>query len=193
MSDQEKSQKQEELDALVSESLPQSVDDVGEIAQSIVERFCTITPPQHLITYALVSSSGGASYKPGNILLNWRRLIDEIPEVALTGLGVVAEHPVVVVLGALFICKNLHPTVKIELSDRHATALYSMWQNKDHTKRISEGGALIKTNEQLVRDKKEPLTSQEFAKIVDDLCKMECIELTEGAIWLRESVRIRYD
>src|ERR1700730_15896516 len=60
----------------------------------VLDAFSRVTPPEEpdvtigLITIASVHNSPNAnSRKPGNVVLNWRKLIDIVPDVSLAGLG----------------------------------------------------------------------------------------------------------
>ena len=66
----------------------------NEAIDSAVEAFAAVTPPEEpeiTIGWVTISSLHSApsaqSRKPGNIILNWRRLIDVVPDVSLAGLG----------------------------------------------------------------------------------------------------------
>jgi len=167
-----------------------------EQSSNLLQAFCQIKPPKipeaerhmELIVLSGGGRRGGVSIKPGNITLNWKQLVGALPGIALTGVGV-ASSPWLICLGALVIWKDLYASSKVELRRSHAIAIATMWQNEDGKRRISEEKARRLTNKALVEADMNELGDASFAQVVDDLCKIGCIELSDGEIWLREWIR----
>jgi len=66
-----------------------------EISSEIINHFLNITPPEmefrwELLTIRQGGLGGGSSTKPGNIWLNWRKLLVEGSESILTVVGAAA-------------------------------------------------------------------------------------------------------
>lgn len=192
--------KQQELQDLVSTVLPSGNNEKYkiEVANAILNHFIELSPPQeeeprvHWISLSDKGRGGGYSRKAGNLILNWRNLFQIIPDVVLTGSGVVSSAWLWPFAG-LHVWNIVWAGSKIELSKNHAVAIYSMWMNKDGRHTIDEKEAFNKTNDFLLSQGDEKIDRAMFAKIIDDLNRMECIELESGRVWLRESVRKTYD
>lgn len=135
-------------------------------------------------------SSAGLSHQNLNYQKSKKQptLFGALPGMILTGAGAITS-PWLIVLGALVIWKDLYSTVRIELQPRHAIALNAMWDNHDGRKRISEYDAEKFTNLALTKADINPLNTANFARVVDDLAKIGCVEIKSGEIWLREWIR----
>lgn len=164
--------------------------------EAIIAAFCRVKPPEipeaeryiHMIVLNDSGRKGGVSIKPGNVVLNWKRLISALPGIALTGAGATAS-PWLIILGALVIWKDLYSTSRVELGAQHAAAMLTMWSNHDGRERISEEKARLLTNETLAQFDMNQISETNFARILDELSKAGCIELSDGQIWLREWIR----
>lgn len=182
----------EKIDAGIGdrETLPIAAKD------ALIAAFCHVRPPEipeveRRIDYIRVfdgGRKGGVSIKPGNVTLNWRKLIGSLPGIALTGAGA-ATSPWLIILGALVIWKDLYSTSQVDLGPQHATAMLTMWNNHDGKKRISEEKARELTNEALAQFDMNRTSPATFANIIDDLTLAGCVELSDGEIWLREWIR----
>ncbi|RVU36707.1 hypothetical protein EOI86_16165 [Hwanghaeella grinnelliae] len=162
----------------------------------LLQAFCRVKPPktpkaEHTVEFIILSSGGrrgGVSVKPGNITLNWSKLLGALPGIVLTGAGATANGWFIF-LGALVIWKDLYATSKVKLDPPHAIAMLTMWENHDGSRRISEDKARRMTNKALANLNMNELSEGTFAQVVDDLCEIGCITLSEGEIWLREWIR----
>ena len=166
-----------------------------DLAQSVVCSFCDITEPEEWLTIERITldregRGGGTSRKPGNIVLNWRKLFRTVPSIALAGAGA-ASLPWLFPLAALHIWCEVRAQSEVELSPQHAITMKAMWENHDGRRRISEADALQATNRQLLEFEFNSLNKRNFAELVDDLVRIGCIKLDEGSIWLREWTRRR--
>lgn len=166
----------------------------------IVDAFCGLTPPEyegelpdsHLeyIKFDKAGRGGGFSRKPGNLVLNWRKLLASIPEAVSIGAG--AINPWLMMLAGLQIMGKLWSFTEIQISPLHAMTLYTLWQHCDSNHKISEEAVLPKVNQYLTENRTPALNQQELAEVINDLAKMRCLEITEGIIGLREWVRKSY-
>ncbi len=164
--------------------------------EALIAAFCHVRPPEipeveHRIDYIRVfdgGRKGGVSIKPGNVTLNWRKLIGSLPGIVLTGAGATTS-PWLIVLGALVIWKDLYSTSRVDLGPLHATAMLTMWNNHDGRNRISEEEARELTNEALEKFDLNQTSPATFASIINDLSLTGCVELSDGEIWLREWIR----
>lgn len=172
--------------------------DASEHAERIVNAFCSVSPPLEppmvieMITLHSGGRRGGNSRKPGNIVLNWRRLVQDSADLVLTGAGVVAT-PWLIPLAALSIFNKLWAHSSIDVSREQAACLFAMWHHRDENNRIeidrahSESAALFEVFTW------PSLGRAEFDAVLHDLVQMRCVELPgAGTIWLREWVRTSY-
>ncbi len=188
-------EKREELIQLVADVISER-DKV--IASQIVDSFCSLTPPQdppvvmHLITMTSRGYDGGESRKPGNLRLNWRKLLADSPDICLNIAGVVTT-PYLVPFAALSLWNKLRGHSAIQLSKEHATVLYAMWQGRDTNNRIANSQAFEKAGVLFCIYQWPPLNKHAFEHILVELERIECIECEDDSIWLRESVKTTYD
>jgi hypothetical protein len=186
-------EKRKELIQLVAEIVGEN----NKVASQIVDTFCSLTPPQdppvvmHFITMNSGGYDGGESRKPGNLRLNWRKLLADSPDIGLNIAGVVAT-PYLVPLAALSLWNKLWGHSTIPLSKEHATVLCAMWQGRDTENRIENSQAFEKAGVLFSLYQWSSLNKQAFDQILVDLEGIECIECEDKSIWLREWVKITY-
>ncbi len=173
-----------------------------ETIDSAVEAFTDVTPPEEpevtigLVTIkSLYTAPKAQSRKPGNVLLNWQRLVDIVPDVSLAGLGA-ATLPIApawsAVLAGLYVWNKIWRGSVEEFTDSEAVAVLALWKNRTEENKISEVDGFSKTNEIRASYSLPPLTNGQFATVIDRLVQIRCIELKDGTIWLREGVRVKY-
>ena len=168
----------------------------------LVNAFTRVTPPEEPeITIGLITISSlydapkASSRKPGNVVLNWRKLLDIVPDVSLAGLGAATlpvAPQVAVVLAGLYIWNKVWRGAVEELSDVEAVTILALWEHRNEKNKIPEQDGFAKTNEVRSRYALPPLTTNQYASAVNRLVSLECIELEDGIIWLREWVRKKY-
>ena len=162
-------------------------------------RFISISPPleepprmQLLTMDSLRNYKDGSSIKPGNILLNIRKLIEAIPEVVSIGAGMVCDNHIVTVCGALSLWLKLRDIATINISKEQAFVIVALWRNCNSNHKISLDDGYTATNDLLKQYGELEITSLKYNMIIDSLVKIECIELTEEIIWLREWISKNY-
>ena len=168
----------------------------------LVDAFANVTPPEEPdITIGLITINSfydapkASSRKPGNVLLNWRKLLDVVPDVSLAGLGAATlpvAPQVAVALAGLYIWNKVWRGAVEELSDVEAVTILALWEHRNEKNKISEQDGFVRTNEVRDRYALPPLTANQYASAVNRLVSLECIELEGGIIWLREWVRKKY-
>lgn len=174
--------------------------DVSLIYNNLVRsRFVSISPPleeppmmQLLTMDSLRNYKDGSSIKPGNILLNIRKLIEAIPEVVSIGAGMVSDNHIVTVCGALSLWLKLRDIATINISKEQAFVIVALWKNCNSNHKISLDDGFIATNNLFDQYGEPKITSLKYNMIIDSLVKIECIELTEEIIWLREWISKNY-
>ena len=148
--------------------------------------FISISPPleappmmQFLTMDSLRNYRDGRSIKPGNILLNIRKLIETIPEV-------------VTICGALSLWIKLRDIATINISKEQAFAIVALWRNCNSCHQISLNDGFVATFDLFNQYGEPELTISKYNMIIDSLVKIESIELTEGIILLREWISKKY-
>jgi hypothetical protein len=187
--------KREEIIGLAHEALgSKSLDVSGRI----FDAFCRLTPPEdppRFMTLVLASgggSRGGETRKPGNIFLNWRNLLGDLPDAVLTVAGA-ANTPYLIPLAALSIWNKLWSHSSIPLTPEMATTLVAMWQHRRGDDRINRTEAFEKTNLLLDSYKLQPLSTADFEILLNGLADLQCIEFDDNDdLWLREWVCATY-
>jgi hypothetical protein len=186
---------EEELANEVERALIGKVADPRGLAKAIIASFAQVTPgtvkaeAPTRIDYIDISKpfGSGTSIKPGNIRLNWKKLFEKTPELVLTGAGVTQMW--LVPFAALYLWNLVWSLAKVELSPDHGSTMYALWNAVPGRRRFAETEALEIVNRFRVNNSVQSLSSSEFAALVDDLVRLDCIELAAGQIWLREWIR----
>lgn len=169
-----------------------------DLAQTAVKAFARLTSPVEpepvikMITLGDFGDEGGTSRKPGNIFLNWRKLMDIVPDATIAGAGAIASPTWLLPLIALYVWNKLWRGAEEELTNVEACIMYALWKNKDGRSKITEEDGFAKTNALRTQHALPELANTEYNKAINQLLKMGCIEMSSGVIWLREWVRVSY-
>lgn len=161
--------------------------------------FLQITPPeedppmmQFITMDSLKNYKQGKSIKPGNIRLNIRNLIESIPSAVEMAAGIAIDLPVLKICAALNLWKTIKGFFTVEISKEEAFVIVSLWKNCDSRHEISLEKGFISTNELLKECEEQGFSNIKYNQVIDSLIKLQCIELTEGVIWLREWISKNY-
>ena len=182
---------------VVKNVIAQYVDNSEEISNEIINNFCTITPPEteDIIQILMMRPSGvggGSSIKPGNIWLDWKKLLIDGSESILTIAGVIAM-PWLIPLAGLVIWNKVWSLLTIKIDERHAVVIWSMWKNKDNENHIENNKILSAVNSELTKYNRSLMNALELDGTLKDLEKMACIKKTDNEKWwLREWVKTVY-
>jgi len=191
--------KRKELTYIVSGILQNyNIQNKEKISSIIIDRFVDdITPPEtELIRYKLemrpIGIGGGKSIKPGNILLNWRKLLVGASETILTVAGAVAT-PWLIPFAGIVVLNTILSLSTIEITERHAAVIWTIWSNRD-PKNCVEGKVILKlVNKELQKYNRPKMNQKELDMVLKDLKKMKCIKEIEENKWcLREKVKVSY-
>jgi len=191
--------KRKELTYIVNGILQNyNIQNKEKISSIIIDRFVDdITPPEtELIRYKLemrpIGIGGGKSIKPGNILLNWRKLLVSASEIILTVAGAFAT-PWLIPFAGLVVLNTILSLSTIEITERHAAVIWTIWSNRD-PKNCVEGKAILKlVNKELQKYNRPKMNQKELDMVLKDLKKMKCIKEIEENKWcLREKVKVSY-
>ena len=162
--------------------------------QAWLDAFAKVSEPSYshdiqLIT--LSSSGGGSSRKPGHILLNWRRLFDVGPDVAIASVGIAEDSPFVRGLVALYVWNKIWRGADEPLTDAEASIIETLWLEVGRKRKVDEATAQVLVNSARTSCGLNSLALVDFDRAVLHLSTMKCVELEDGQIWLREWVRRR--
>ena len=183
----------------LSEFLVDKDQDTLRIYNELVKsQFITITPPEECLLLhclsldSLKNYNEGQSIKPGNILLNIKKLVESIPEIVSIGAGMVCDNHIITVCGALSLWLKLRDIATINISKDQAFVIVALWKNCNYKHRISLDDGFIATNNLFNQYGESEISSIKYNMIIDSLLKIECIEITEEIIWLREWISKDY-
>ena len=162
-------------------------------------RFISIAPPleesptmQFLTLDSLRNYKNGGSIKPGNIILNIKELIEAIPEVVSIGTGMACNNLVFTVCGAFSLWLKLRDIATVCITREQAFIIVALWKSCNAAHKISLDDGFVATNVLLKQYGEPEITNLKYNIAIDSLIKMQCIELTEGIIWLREWISRSY-
>jgi len=134
---------------------------------------------------------GGYSTKPGNIIINWKKLCilsceSIFPIVAAT------HTPWLIPFAALVICNKFWSLQNIPITEKDAIVIWTMWQKSNSKKCIDAEVILDSVNEMLLRYNHLNMNQKELDTVIKNLEKIKCIEKAEGNKWrLLEEVKIK--
>jgi hypothetical protein len=173
-----------------------------EVRLRLVNAFARITPPEApeftigLITInSLFDSPKARSRKPGNLVLNWKKLLEIVPDVSLAGLGAASlpvAPQVAIVLVGLYIWNKVWRGAVEEFSDIEAVTMLALWKHRNDKCKIAEAEGFLRVTELRAHYALPPLSVSQYASAINRLVQLDCIELKNGIIWLREWIQVKY-
>lgn len=158
-----------------------------------------ITPPQqepptmHLIIMNSSSSYDNVqSIKPGNIKFNIRRVIEFLPDITASAVGIAMDIPILKICAALNIWKMLRNITTIEITKEQAMAIITLWGNCNQQHRITleKGYDCFRTLYKNVEASE--CTWEQYMRVISDLEKIDSLKLDDEGIWLCEWVSKQY-
>lgn len=182
-------------------SLEKKQIDSEEILQSLQNSdVLLLTAPQQempmmelLTVNSLNNYNKGTSIKPGNIILNIRKLIISLPEL-ITNISdfFSKDSPVYKVYVVLNILKKIKHITTIEITEDQSLAVLALWRNYNQHQRIKleEGFERCRTLYKSIN--KPTYTFEQYLKVIDDLEKIGSLHLNDDGILLCELVNIKY-
>jgi hypothetical protein len=193
--------KRHDLKAIICESLrTRSVDNADLLADQVLQRFANVTAPYYesgparLIVLGEGGIGGGSTTKPGNIVLNCRKLVKAIATGTLTIAGATTARWLLLV-GALVVWDDLWSCLNLKLTEEHACVVWTLWKNPDKSNTVPKSSVLLEVNRERAEFGKQPLSALEADRVLSDLVKMGCIRQSTRnpqRWWLQEWVRISY-
>jgi len=200
-------EKKQEVFEIAKNTIAPHFSNPEKLSTKIIDHFCRITPPEiddtpitkidttlHIFLNIQPGGLGGArSSKPGNILLNWRKLLIDASESILTIVGAVTV-PWLIPLAGLVVWNKVWSLSSIEIDERHAAVIWTMWKNRDEENCIKNDKVLGLVNNELSKYNRPMMNEKELKDILKDLEEMECVEsMEEDKWWLREWVKTTYE
>lgn len=132
---------------------------------------------------------GGRTIKPGNIVLNLRKLIDSIPTITALSVSMAVDIPILRVCSALSLWKEIRDVMTVETTRMQSIVIIALWKFRDHRNHIYLDYGYDRVNYFCETIGEEKLSWEDYNKIVDELLKLQCIDIREEVIWLRESIQ----
>jgi hypothetical protein len=173
---------------------------VEHAASEVIDSLVQITPPEkapmvmEFLTLSRAGRRGGRSVKPGNLLLNMGKLFTAIASGILTTVSVIGT-PWIAPFAALLLWDRVWSGLSIDISEREAALLWTMWKNRDHNNEVSEEGLLDLVNSELESSGRPPMSKQQMDDSLETLSRMSCVEQTTSLTnkwWLCEWIRVSY-
>lgn len=170
------------------------------LAGEILDAAISIIPPQEedpvvqFVTLQMAGRLGGSSVKPGNIILDVQKLLTSIGKIGLATAAIVAK-PWLAPFALLVLWDDLYSRVKVNIQEREASVIWTVWLHKDNFKSIAKEGLLELVNQERSTSDRAALTQGELDDALGTLLKMRCIAESRqdpNKWWVRESVRINY-
>lgn len=158
-----------------------------------------ITPPQQeppvmhmLVVDSLNNYNKGESIKPGNIKLNIRHLIENLPDLATATIAIAREIPILKVCAALNIWKMLRDVTTVEITKEQAIVVVALWDNCNQQQRITLEKGFECFRSLYENIEASNCTWEQYIRLISDLEKIGSLKLDSNGIWLREWVSKRY-
>ena len=150
-------------------------------------------PMMHMLTMdSLKNYSRGTSIKPGNICLNIKKLITNIPSFHEQVIVLARGMPYLKICAAIHLWKLLVETFAVEISKEQAFVIVALWKNCDYTHKISIDKGLECVNILLKKYNELALSDKKYNQILDSLESIQCLEMKDGDIYLREWISKNY-
>lgn len=177
-----------------------SSEDANSLALNFVDKCLKITPPEkeevrlYLMTMQPGGRGGGRSAKAGNIQLNIQKLITAIAGGVIAVAGAVTT-PWTLPFAAIIIWDSIYSGTNIEISEREAVVLWTLWKNRDPKNCVSSNGLLELVNSELTAYGRHAMSEQELIDCLDNLQRIKSVKKVKdeaSKLWLCEWVRVGY-
>lgn len=174
----------------VGESVDISRAEALTIADEILNEYTTLKGERALGANATVYTindprggfEGSRSIKAGNILINLgsvaktSKLLPIAVSTAFT--AYISEHPKYAIVMFIFSTLNAVRSLReLDLSQRLAGVLYTMWQSRSHEDNtVAHEGLLERVNKQFIEFEWNAIEADEMISILEKLERIKCIE-----------------
>lgn len=175
--------------------------DNKKIVQDLLECNClNVTSPQQeppRLCYITVDSFNdyhhGNTIKPGNIRINIKILIDKIPEIIADSVSIISDIDILKICAVISIWKMLRDISTIELKKEQAIVIVALWKKCNRKHMVSLEDGYRNANMLCKQIDENEFTWEQYISIIEELEKIECIELNNDGIWLCEWVSRKYE
>lgn len=192
--------KKAELIGVIEEKAGNSEIEADKLFDEFINNgYIKITPPKkekpmmYFMTFDQLSNyQKGQSVKPGNIVMNIKKLIASISDITAMAVSVYYDIPILKVCSALSIWQKLMDIMTVEIDRKQAVVIIALWKNcnSNHKINIDHGYECVNF---LYKELEETEISwSDYNKVIDQLIKLKCIEIIDEVIWLREWVSKEY-
>lgn len=148
---------------------------------------------QYMITIDnLESYHSGHSIKPGNIKLNLKKLIAGIPSIIELTISIATDIPILKICTALNVWKSVLDICTVPISKEQAFVIVALWKNCNSQNVIEAEQGYIAVNTLLKKYGESEITEIKYNKLLDSLEAIQCIELREESVFLKESINKKY-
>jgi len=95
-----------------------------------------------------------------------------------------SAHPWTIALAILVAVQAVRKALTVQIDERTATVLWSIWVNRDEACGISAGSALLVVNEERVKQGHVALTQSQFDDAMSQLVTLGCVQArSDGSGW----------
>lgn|GEM_PF-2246436 len=193
--------KRQEIHSLIATSLQESgISDANRVTDEAILQFVDITAPIvelapiQFLTLRSGGIGGGSTRKPGNVRLNLGSLLRAIASGSLTIAGALTAQWMLVV-AALLTWDALKSCLQLDISEDHACVIWAIWNDQDENNTVAKSDVFGAVNRERSRFGKQPLSTQEVDRALDDLVNMRCLQQSRNDSerwWLKEWVNVKY-
>ena len=135
---------------------------------------------------------GGLSIKPGNITLNWKKLVYGIPSIIESSIAIETNNIILIGCSALTLCKTINKILSVEISKEQSIVLLALWQGRKYRRKIPVSDGLNLVNKFCKIYSEEPMDNKVYQRTLDELLRLKCIDLVDDKILLIEKVSRKY-
>lgn len=140
----------------------------------------TRAPPiGRYISIKMGGAGGGKSRKVGNVWLDIRKLVAAFAKTTLSAASI-AANPWTAPLAGLIIWDELVSRTTVEVEERDATVVWTLWINRDANALVAKHALLAMVNEERSLYGRAVLTAEELTTSLELLKKVGCIQEFDG-------------
>lgn len=132
---------------------------------------------------------GYSIVKPYNTIINWKKLLANIPENALI-IGGAASASWMMIVAALVLVRKMLDMTAIELTQEQATVMLVLAAAFGSDRAVPETALKIMIDKHLEQARLPIMSDTAFHRAVDDLHRLRSVELAGGQIRLVEKVPV---
>ncbi len=133
-----------------------------------------------------------SSNKPGNILINYRGFLRDLPKYTVGKRGFSAQNPIFLTTVFLELWKKVADIVTVDIGKSHAILVYALWNNCDEKQMISYENGYICFENLHIQVKDENCSDGTYSQLLKELEKLKVIKIYEDGIFMSEYVRNSY-